>query len=297
MPVNITIIITILIQAFFFIIVNHYIYILDDVDSLKPLLPFINILMVVLLIFIFRSIKKLESTARKRLEANLLKEHLNQIENLLKTMQTQKHDHTKHMQTLQAMIYLGEIEEAKNYIDGIAESYWYTDKIKDAGHPALTALLNSKNKIAETKKIKFDFSVKCDLENIYLLSWDLCSIIGNLLDNAFEAVIENQGNRNVGLEIKSENDDYVIYVINNGPRIAEDIKEKIFQPGYTTKESEGRGYGLYLVKRLVDKYNGKIQVVSGEKTTFIISFPKRGSQHDKKTITSNCKNHRQTTTG
>lgn len=186
LPVNITIIITILIQAFFFIIVNHYIYILDDVDSLKPLLPFINILMVVLLIFIFRSIKKLESTARKRLEANLLKEHLNQIENLLKTMQTQKHDHTKHMQTLQAMIYLDEIEEAKNYIDGIAESYWYTDKIKDAGHPALTALLNSKHKIAEIKKIKFDFSVKCNLENIYLLSWDLCSIIGNLLDNAFE---------------------------------------------------------------------------------------------------------------
>ncbi|MEW6622632.1 MAG: ATP-binding protein [Bacillota bacterium] len=276
MPVNITIIITIFIQALLFILVNHYIFILDDFNALKSLLPFINLLMLFLLIFLFISTKKLETTTKRQIEANLLKEHLKQLENVLETMQIQKHEHTKHIQTLQAMVYLNEIEEAQKYIDGIAVNYWYTESIIDTGHPALTALLNSKRKVAEIKNIKFDFSIKCDVANIHLFSWDLCSIIGNLIDNAFEAVTENVGSKNVGLEIKSENKNYVIYVINNGPKLPPSVQEKIFQPGFTTKDSEGRGYGLFLVNKLINKYNGKIQVISNDKTTFIISLPHQG---------------------
>ena len=48
--------------------------------------------------------------------------------------------------------------------------------------------LNSK-KVAEAKKIDFAFSVKCDFNNINMHPWDLCSILGNLLDNALEAAL------------------------------------------------------------------------------------------------------------
>lgn len=276
MSVNIMIIIAVFAQAFFIIIVNHYIFILNDFASLKSMLPFINFFMVSLTVFLLYSIKKLETNAKRRVETNLLKEHLKQIEDLIKTIQTQKHDHTKHLQTLQAMVHLEEIEAAKNYIDGIAENYWYTEEIVNAGHPVLTALLNSKCKIAEIKKIKFDFSIKCDFQNIQFSSWDLCSILGNLIDNAFEAVIESAGEKNVGLEIKAENGNFVIYVINSGAKISDKGQKNIFIPGFTTKDSEGRGYGLFIVKKLVDKYGGMIQVVSHDKTTFIISLPLKG---------------------
>ena len=46
------------------------------------------------------------------------------------------------------------------------------------GDPALTTLLNSKKKIAESYNIDFDFAIKCNINNINILSWDLCSIIG-----------------------------------------------------------------------------------------------------------------------
>lgn len=297
MSVNLTIIITIFLQAILFVIVNHYIFILDDFSSLKTLLPFINMLMVILFIFLFKSIKKLESLSKKRLEANLLKEHLKQIETMLKTMQEQQHDHNKHLQTLQAMVHLNEIDDAKEYIDGIAEKYRSADIVKITGNPALTALLNSKNKVAEIKQIKFDFCIKCNINEIILPPWDLCSIIGNLLDNAFEAVLEKENHRkenkrNVGLEIKFENNNYVIYVINNGPKIPKSIQKSIFQPGNTTKGSEGRGYGLFIVKKLVDEYNGEIQVLSEEKTVFIVSLPKERIRHGQKDIINNSEEHR-----
>ncbi|WP_157677424.1 sensor histidine kinase [Dehalobacterium formicoaceticum] len=292
MSVNLTIIITIFLQAILFVIVNHYIFILDDFISLKALLPFINILMIILFIFLFKSIKKLETLSKKRLEANLLKEHLKQIETMLKMMQEEQHDHNKHIQTLQAMVHLNEIDNAKEYIDGIAEKHRYTDVVKFTGNPALTALLNSKYKVAELKQIKFDFSIKCNINEIILPPWDLCSIIGNILDNAFEAVLEKENNRNVGLEIKFENNNYVIYVINNGPKIPKSIQKSIFQPGNTTKGSEGRGYGLFIVKKLVDEYNGEIQVLSEEKTVFIVSLPKERIRHGQKDIINNSEEHR-----
>ncbi len=270
---NIFIVLTVLLQTFLLVVINHYIYILDNPENLKILLPFINLIMVSLVIFLLVLIKRLETNAKKKLEINLLRDHLKQIEHLLSSMQSQKHDHTKHIQTLQAMIHLGEIEAAQKYIDGIAENYWYMQDIINVGHPALTALLNSKRKVAEIKKIEFDFSVKCDISQIHITSWDLCSIIGNLVDNAFEAVTENKNHKQVGLELKLEDNNYVIYVYNNGPKLSSKEKLKIFEPGFTTKESIGRGYGLYLVKKLVENYHGNIQVFSNDKTTFIVSIP------------------------
>ncbi|MFZ7103428.1 MAG: sensor histidine kinase [Peptococcaceae bacterium] len=277
---NIAIVLTVLMQTFLIIVMNHYIYILDNPAALKMLLPFINLLMILLISFLLISIKKLENNARRKVEINLLRDHLKQIESLLFSMQTQKHDHTKHIQTLQAMIHLGEIAEAEKYIDGIAESYWYMQDIINVGHPALTALLNSKRKVAEIKKIEFDFSVKCDVSQIHIPSWDLCSIIANLLDNAFEAVTGNNGHKRVGMEIKLEDHLYQIYVYNNGPRLTLAEKRRIFDLGYTTKDSIGRGYGLYLVQKLVQNYQGEIQIISEDKTTFIVSIPRKEKEYD-----------------
>lgn len=270
---NIFVVLTVLLQTFLLVVINHYIYILDNPEALKILLPFINLIMISLVIFLLVLIKRLETSAKKKLEINLLRDHLKQIENLLSSMQSQKHDHTKHIQTLQAMIHLGEIEAAENYIEGIAEAYWYMQDIINVGHPALTALLNSKRKFAEIRKIEFDFCVKCDISQIHITSWDLCSIIGNLVDNAFEAVTENKDHKRVGMELKLEDNNYVIYVYNNGPRLSTKERRRIFEPGFTTKDSIGRGYGLYLVQKLVENYHGSIQIFSDDKTTFIVTIP------------------------
>jgi sensor histidine kinase regulating citrate/malate metabolism len=124
--------------------------------------------------------------------------------------------------------------------------------------------------------VEFAFCAKCDLKNIPVKPWDLCSMVGNLLDNALEAVVCTQGPKRMGFEIKHEQGNYIIYVHNSGPRIPDSLKEDIFNLGFTTKGSHARGYGLYLVKKLVEEYGGNIEVISQDKTTFIIYLPDRG---------------------
>lgn len=278
------IITTILLETLFIVIINLIIYYSKDINDSKAFLPFVNITVFVLSGLVVFSIKGLEENTKKAMEFNLLKVHLLQVEELLNTLRVQKHEHSRHIQTIQAMLYLEEVNKAKEYIDGIAESYWQTEEIVYVGHPALTALLNSKRKVAEANKVDFAFSVKCDVTNINIPPWDLCSLLGNLLDNALEAAFQDNDERRVAIEIKYEDGNYVIYVHNSGSKISAKAKQWLFTAGYTTKDSEARGYGLYLVKRLVDKYGGKIDLISGERTTFIVYLPGGGRGIDDKSV-------------
>jgi len=271
------IIATMLMEALFILLISEYIYYCRDVDDLKAILPLASLISVVISGLMLFSIKGLEENVKKVIESNLLKTHLLQVEELLNTLRTQKHEHRRHIQTVQAMLYLGEVDKAVEYMEGIAEGCrdTETEKVVCVGHPALTALLNSKRKVAEAKEIDFAFAVKCDMAGIDVHPWDLCSILGNLVDNAFEASLQNHVHRRVAVEIKFEDANYVLYVYNNGPQLPEKAKQQLFIPGYTTKESAARGYGLYLVKKLVDRHGGKIDVISGQRTTFIVYLPER----------------------
>ncbi len=283
---------TILLETLFIILINQQVYLVKDISDIKAILAFVNLAVLVLSGFVVYSIKGLEENAKKVMELNLLKAHLLQVEDLSKTLQAQKHEHSRHIQTIQAMVYLEEADKAMEYIEGIAENYRHAEEIVYVGHPALTALLNSKRKVAEAKKIDFAFSVKCDIAGIAVKPWDLCSILGNLLDNALEASLRGHVERRVAIEIKYENANYVIYVYNTGPKISEETKRRLFTAGYTTKDSEACGYGLYLVKKLVDGYGGKIDVISGERTAFIVYLPDRGKRVDDQSICpENRRNH------
>ncbi|HWQ76575.1 MAG TPA: GHKL domain-containing protein, partial [Syntrophomonas sp.] len=217
------------------------------------------------------SIKRIEKNAKYHTSNLLLKNHLTQMESILTSSQAQRHEYSKHMQNLQALIELNKIEEAKAYVNGLTENYWSKPTtVSPINHPAVEGLINSKNAVAQVQNIDFAVAVKCDMSKIHIPDWDLCSILGNLLDNAFEAAAADEEPR-VGIEFKHEDNRFAIYINNNGLRISD--PERVLAAGYTTKASEGRGYGLYVVNKLAPKYQGTIEIITRPKTTVILRFP------------------------
>lgn len=278
---------TILLETVFIAIINLAIFIMPDIKQLKTILPFANLLILLLSVFAVVSIRQIDEYTRKIIEGQLLREHLNNIEDLVNSLNTQRHEHTRHIQTVQAMLYLDEVDEARDYLDGVAEDYWEIQDLIYVGNPALTALLNAKRKLAETKNIHFDFAVKCDINGMDVPPWDLCSVIGNLVDNALEAALHDQKQRRVSLEIKYEEGKYHIFVYNTGPRISRQQQDLLFAPGYSTSGSAARGFGLYIVKRLVDKYHGTIRVITEPRTTFVVSLPEHRRVYDQTALMEN----------
>ena len=114
-----------------------------------------------------------------------------------------------------------------------------------------------------------------DFNDINMLEVDLQRVLSNILRNAVTAM-----NKTGIIEIETYCilDFNIIKVKNNGPKIKEDIIDKIFQVGFSTKENKNKdnGFGLSIVKELVEKNNGFIEVESNDIfTEFIIKIPKK----------------------
>ncbi len=268
---------TILLQTLIIILINNNIVTSTNLESLQSKMPYLNFFVLAISILNIVAIKKVEENAKYKMKALLFKKHLEQVETLLKSLRIQKHEYSRHMQTIQALVELDRIPETKDYIDGITKLNWVNDDIYYMGHSALTGLINSKRSAAENQGIDFAVAVKCDLSHISIPAWDLCSIMGNLLDNAMEAAIQDEDHPRIGVEFKYEDGYYTIYIFNNGVPIPRD--QDIFAAGYTTKDSVSRGYGLYLVKKLVDHYKGHIEITSKERTATVLKLQHGGEQY------------------
>ena len=84
---------------------------------------------------------------------------------------------------------------------------------------------------------------------------------------------ENEGEKKIAIFGKKEANTAVISIINNGPKIPEDAKDKIFEKFYTTKDQKGSGLGLGIVQNVVSSHQAKIILNSSEKETcFQFSF-------------------------
>lgn len=102
----------------------------------------------------------------------------------------------------------------------------------------------------------------------------LKEVLVNLIINACEAMEENGGQILIREQTIYDHQKTQICISDNGPGIPPAIREKIFQPFFTTKE-EGTGLGLSIASRIIEEHRGKLEVSSqeGSGTTFTITLP------------------------
>jgi signal transduction histidine kinase len=112
---------------------------------------------------------------------------------------------------------------------------------------------------------------------------EFMQIILNLISNSKDAILERRekvGDFEGKIEIYNRiiDDEIIIYIKDNGGGIPDDVKERIFEPYFTTKEEgKGTGMGLYMVKEMVERMKGKINFVNiDDGVEFILSFRKDG---------------------
>jgi len=104
---------------------------------------------------------------------------------------------------------------------------------------------------------------------------EICQVLVNLLNNAFDAV-QKQELKFVQVDWQIQKDDIFISVSNNGPLIPMDLQNKIYEPFFTTKQiGQGTGLGLSISKTLVENHGGQMWVETrNQKTCFVFSLPR-----------------------
>lgn len=216
-----------------------------------------------------------------RSEYTKLMEDLTGTRYLVDSMRANNHDFTNKLHVILGLIQMEMYDEAISYIENISivQRSTISRIMKAVNEPAIAALLIGKTARASELNIKFVLREGCCYSgaSMPLPAEMLVTIIGNLIDNAFEAMNESDSNYDTHKEllfgIYSRPGAVLITTDDTGVGIAEENLERIFENGYSTK-GEGRGTGLYQVKAMVEGLGGTITVESqiGVGTSFSISF-------------------------
>ena len=198
---------------------------------------------------------------------------------LVDSMRANNHDFTNKLHVILGLIQIGQYDKAVSYIQNISiiQRETISKVMNSIENPSFAALIVGKIARSSECNVKFILNEGSRLKNedISIPSEALVTITGNLIDNALDSMNKDtsKNEKELSLGIYTRPGELLIIVKDTGTGIPEEIKEKIFENGFSTK-GPGRGIGLYHTKQLVSSLGGTITVESqvGTGTCFMVNL-------------------------
>lgn len=221
-------------------------------------------------------------TLRDHTELQEVLGELDVVRGLTESLRSQQHEAANRLHTVVSLIETGRAQEAVEFATGeLHVAQLLTDRIiASVGDPVLGALLLAK--LAEAAEIGVDLKVRGAFpEGVAISARDLVTIVGNLLDNAFDAVAE-QPSQTVLCELGGHEDELRVSVADSGPGAGERDIGQLLDRGWTTKAvtdsrpgASRRGIGLALVAQAVRRHRGRISVDASSLggADFVVTLP------------------------
>lgn len=212
----------------------------------------ISALIFILLEYLLQRIMKREEDKTIIYQNKLMKQQMDEIENIYMTMRGWRHDYHNHLQSLKGYLSLNKVDQMKNYLNELETDLDSIDTLYHSGNLQLDSILNAKLAIAEKGQIR----IHCDASippQLHVSDLDLCVILGNLLDNAIESCrkIKNPDERFIRVYIGILKKQLYISITN---ATSETVKQRT-DHYFTTKRGD-HGHGLKRVDQVVKKYDG-----------------------------------------
>ncbi len=221
---------------------------------------------------------------RPKDELDVLARKLSHLQEYSEILRAQTHEYSNKLYTIAGLIQIGAHQEALELV--MTEVSGYQELIQTLADavpdPVVAGLILGKFNRARELKVQFRFDPDSSLRDLpeQIERERLVTIIGNLIDNAFEAVRESSAQREVRLFLTDLGHELIIEVEDSGPGIAPQVAVNLFEKGVTTRDGIGRGMGLHLVDQALRQLGGQISVGEGDLggALFVVSIPKLGKE-------------------
>ncbi|EOV6166090.1 MULTISPECIES: sensor histidine kinase DpiB [Citrobacter] len=226
---------------------------------------------------------------RSKDEIATLNAQLTQIKQYVESLRTLRHEHLNWMSTINGLLQMKEYDKVLAMVQGESQAQQQLiDGLRGAfADRQVAGLLFGKVQRARELGLTMTIVPGSQLHQLPegLDSTEFAAIVGNLLDNAFEASLRTlQGNKVVELYLSDEGDDVIIEVADQGCGVPEALREKIFEQGVSTRTDEPgeHGIGLYLIASYVRRCDGVVTLEDNSPcgTLFSLFLPKVKKNND-----------------
>jgi two-component system CitB family sensor kinase len=231
------------------------------------------------------------SSFRRRDEISELTKQLSQTKEYAELLRSQTHEHRNKLNTISGLVQMGELDAVQKLIGQETEHYqslieFLRETIRD---PLVAGLLLGKTERA--REIGLILSVEQDSRLQPLPSAinadDIVTILGNLIDNAFEATLSvtklTKGlpinRRTIDVSISDFGNEIILEVSDMGCGLPKNIDiEQLTERGVSSKAPNNRGVGMFLVKQLTQRYQGQLEMMENSDfgTRVTVYIPKDG---------------------
>ncbi|WP_099159748.1 ATP-binding protein [Virgibacillus ndiopensis] len=213
-----------------------------------------------------------------RTDVTKMAEELTGVKAFVDALRLQNHEHMNKLHTIAGLIQLEENDKALEYVFDTTKNQeemmkFILDRIKNYSIAGLFI-----SKIRRGEELGIDVWIhnnsRLDRFPLMLNHHDFVMILGNLLENAFDAFADfDRKNKRIEVYVFQNKEVCTIQVSDNGKGIVDHTR--IFDKGFTTKGGDGSGIGLYLIKQIVTKAGGTIDVQSrlNKGTQFFLQLP------------------------
>lgn len=227
------------------------------------------------------------SSFRDKDELYMLAQKLSQVQKYSEMLRIQTHEYSNKLYTISGLIQIGAYQDAIELIGSETSGYQnlINSLMEIVQDPIIAGTILGKYNKAKELKIDLVIDSDSSMSDIpaSIKRENLVTIIGNILDNGFEAVLSLPvEERKVRLSMTDLGNDLIFEFDDSGPGVQQPLHEKIFAKGFTTKNSEGHGMGLYLVAKALKRMGGTVSVGRSDfgGTAFTVIIPKnRGGDH------------------
>lgn len=230
----------------------------DNNGNIESIFFDLLILIVFMLIINIYCFKSFSNIIREKNNLKV-KESLNPVINeLIHNFRANEHEFKNHLTTLYSMVELSG-ENSKDiikYIDNINTNTLLKDMLYIESD-IIKAVLYNKYLECNKQNIEFKYKFNSGLNELNIENTDIVILLSNLLNNAIEAV-QHLVEKEIYIEFNKE-EKHIIEVKNTVENIDLSKVNNLFKKGYSTK-GQNRGYGLYNIKKIVEKYKGQIQL-------------------------------------
>ena len=222
------------------------------------------------------------TTLRDRTELAELTGQLGTVRGMADALHAQSHEAANRLHSVVTLIELGRTHEALRFAtDELRATQRQRDGVLAAvEEPAVAALLLGKVSQAAERGVTLEIDADAHLPAGVLPAREAVTILGNLIDNAIEALVQapDLPARTIVVDAQVDGAQALLTVSDTGPGLSDDAAEHAFERGWSTKAVSGpagRGIGLALVQQTVEQLGGHITVTGYPGATFVVTLPVR----------------------
>jgi two-component system CitB family sensor kinase len=209
------------------------------------------------------------TTLRDRTDLANLERELGSFRSTTSLLRAQTHEFANQLHTISGLIQLGEYDEVVRYVDAVTERRQSLDLLVNSRvrDPAVAALLMAKASLASERRADLRVSDETSLDRLDPEdSADVATVVGNLVDNAIDAVSGGPGSAASGqwveVTIRQDASSVEVRVSDSGPGVPPEVAQEVFAHGFTTKAATAgdRGIGLALTRLVCQRRGGEVQL-------------------------------------